>query len=198
VLALGAVGMVAGCTSGSTSSPTTTSTIARTTEASSTTSTTSTTVAGATRCVAAGLTGSVEGTNGVAGTIQMTVALKNTATTSCSTGGYPGLQLVDASGQALPTTTVRGGSLTFEHIAPMTLTVPAGGTVWFNIGYSDVPHAGETSCPTATQIQVIPPNDTTHLTVDGVDAMVCNHGTLVTSPLFGPGSPGSQTTAPPS
>jgi hypothetical protein len=202
VFALAAGAAAAGCSSGSspTGATTTSSTTASSTtraDSSSTTSTSSTTIAGVTRCVASNLSGRVAGSQGGAGTFEVTIALRNTATTSCTTGGYPGLQLLNGSGTAIPTTTVRGGPLSFEKITPATLTVPAGGTVWFNVGYSDVPTGGATTCPVAASIQIIPPNDTTHLTVSGLQANVCNNGTLDTSPLFGPGSPGTQTTAPP-
>ena len=200
LLAVAVGGLAAGCSSpsSSTSAAGSSTTAASTTGAasSSTTSSTSTTAASATRCVASNLSGRISGSQGGAGTFEVTIALHNTATTSCTTGGYPGLQLLDATGAAVPTTTVRGGPLSFERVTPVTVTVPADGTVWFNVGYSDVPTAGETTCPVAASIQIIPPNDTTHLTVSGLQANVCNHGTLDTSPLFGPGSPGTQTTAP--
>jgi hypothetical protein len=203
LLALAAAALSLGaCSSGST--PTNppagrTTTTGRPSSGTTTTTTasTSSTAANSTRCVSSNLTGAIAGTQGGAGTFEVTIALKNTSTTPCTTGGYPGLQLVGASGTSLPTTTVRGGPLSFERITPVSLTVPAGGTVWFNVGYSDVPTGGESSCPVAASLQVIPPNDTTHLTVTGLHAAVCNHGTLDSSPLFGPGSPGTQTTAPP-
>ncbi len=210
LLVLAVLGVAAGCSSNNSSNsrpPGSSTTVASSTSsttgasttapASSTTAPASSTTAGATRCVSSNLTGSISGSQGGAGTFEVTIALRNTATTACSSGGYPGLQLVGDTGAAIPTTTVRGGPLSFEQITPVALSVPAGGTVWFNVGYSDVPTGGEGACPTAASIQVIPPNDTTHLTVTGLHANVCNHGTLDTSPLFGPGSPGTRTTAPP-
>ncbi|HXW33712.1 MAG TPA: DUF4232 domain-containing protein [Acidimicrobiales bacterium] len=161
-------------------------------------STTSSTAAGTVRCVSSGLAASLQGSQGGAGTFELTFALKNTTSSPCVTGGYPGLLLVDSSGKDLQTTTVRGGPLSFENVTPLAITVPAGGTFWFNVGYSDVPTGTESVCPTAASIQIIPPNDTGHLVVSGLNASVCNNGTLDTSPVFGPGSPGTRTTAPPS
>lgn len=168
------------------------------TTSSTSTAGSSTTASGTVRCVSSGLSGSLAGSSAGAGTFELTIALKNTSSSPCATGGYPGLQLVDSSGNDLPTTTNRGGALSFENVAPSSFTIPSGGTAWFNVGYSDVPTGTETTCPTASSVQVIPPNDTGHLVVSGINATVCNDGALDTSPLFGPGSPGTKTTAPPS
>jgi hypothetical protein len=79
---------------------------------------------------------------------------------------------------------------------PTTVTLAAGQSAFFNIGYSDVPVGGETSCPTSTALEVTPPGATDHL---GVTAALtaCGHGTLVVSPVFAATGPDSQTTAPP-
>jgi hypothetical protein len=71
-----------------------------------------------------------------------------------------------------------------------------GATAFFNLAYSDVPSGSETSCEMATQIEVTPPNSSTHDVV-AVPLSVCNHGTLTVSPAFGATSPEVQTTAPP-
>ncbi len=210
--ALAAVSVLAGCSSTSTSTRSTTTTRAAASSSapsttgspgssstsSSSTSSTSTTAAGEARCVTASLAGSVEGSSGAAGTIELTFALRNVSTAACSTGGYPGLQLIDGSGNQLPTNSVQGGGLSFEQVAPSSLSVPVGGSVWFNVGYSDVTTGSETSCPAAAQIQVIPPNDTSHLVVAVSQLTACGGGTLHESALFGPGSPATGTTAPPS
>ena len=109
----------------------------------------------------AALTGSVVGSNGAAGTIETTVALKSTAGTTCILGGYPGLLLLSSTGAALPTTVVRKGTYTFTSMAPATVTLAPGQSTYFNIGYSDVPVGSETNCPTSASLEVTPPNATT-------------------------------------
>jgi len=162
---------------------------------SSTAPSTTSTSSGLAHCLAADLQGSVLGSQGAAGTIELTIGLRNTTSAPCGLEGYPGGQLYSASGAALPTTVVRGGSHGFDNFPPAPVTIAPGATAYFNLEYSDVP-TNNTSCPAATSLWVTPPDDTDHLTV-AVQAEACNNGTLAVSPVFGAGSPATQTTAPP-
>lgn len=177
-----------------TSSTSTTSVPGSTTTAATTTTTTP--HGTPTACAASALAMSVEGTEGAAGTLEVSFALRNISSQSCPMDGFPGAQLLDAAGGQLPTSVVRGGSYPFTDLAPAALTLGAGESAYFNLGYSDVPTGSETSCPTATQLEVTPPNAEDHDTV-AVQLTACDHGTLTVSPVFASGSPGSKTTAPP-
>ena len=73
-------------------------------------------------------------------------------------------------------------------MAPTTVTLAMGESVYFNIGYSDVPVGQETSCPTSASLEVTPPNAYDHLVLP-VTLAPCGGGTLVVSPVFP--SPGS-------
>jgi Protein of unknown function (DUF4232) len=142
------------------------------------------------------LSGSVVGSSGAAGTLEMTVALRSSSPGSCLLAGYPGLQLLSAGGSALPTNVVRKGSYSFTAMAPSTVTLSSGQSVDFNLGFSDVPVGTETSCPTASSMDVTPPNATDHLVVTATLAP-CGGGTVVVSPVFAAGGAFSSTTAPP-
>ncbi len=181
--------------SASTSGPTTSSVASTTTTAGK--GTTTTAVPGPARCATTALTGSVAGSSGAAGTIETTVALKSTGTVPCTLGGYPGLQMLSASGSTLPTQVVRKGSYSFTAMAPTTVTLAPGQSAYFNIGYSDVPVGAETSCPTSSSLEVTPPNAFDHL-VMAAALGPCGGGTLVVSPVFLSTGANSQTTAPPS
>jgi len=181
-------GALAACSSSSSSSTTSTTRSSKTSATKASTSTTrstaststgSSTTTGTATCAPTDLSGSVVGSSGAAGTIEITVALKSTATTTCTLAGYPGLQLVSSTGAALPTN----------------VTLPSGQTAYFNVGYSDVPTATETSCPTASMLEVTPPNDVDHLVISATLAP-CGGGTLVVSPVFLSTGANSQTTAP--
>jgi len=111
------------------------------------------------------------------------VTLRNTSSVTCGLGGYPGLLLIGAGGVALSTTVVRKGSYSFTGQDPVLVTLAAGQSGHINIGYSDVPHGNETTCPTASALQVIPPNATDHLTVM-MNLSPCDGGTIVTSPVL--------------
>ena len=184
-------------TTTSTTGATTTSGASSSTTASTTPSGSTSTTAGTARCATTALSGSVVGSSGAAGTIEATVALKSTATAPCVLGGYPGLQMLNASGGSLPTRVVRKGSYSFTAMAPTTVTLTSGQSVYFNIGYSDVPAGSETSCPTSASLEVTPPNATDHLVMTATLAP-CGAGTLVVSPVFLSTGANSQTTAPPS
>jgi hypothetical protein len=158
------------------------------------TSTTTATTAGTTRCATTTLIASVVGGSGAAGTIETTLGLKSTGSAPCVLGGYPGLQLLSSSGASLPTKVIRGGHYTFTSMAPTTVTLTTGQSVYFNIGYSDVPVDNETSCPTSSSLEVTPPNSYPHLIVKASLAP-CGGGTLVVSPVFASGT-NTQTTAP--
>jgi hypothetical protein len=110
--------------------------------------------------------------------------------------GFPGALLVDGSGASLPTNVVRAGNYSFTNFSSSVVTLAPGAMAFFNLGYSDVTVAGETSCEMATALQIIPPGSSTHLVVSS-GLSVCNHGTVTVSPVFGSSSPEVETTAPP-
>jgi hypothetical protein len=201
VLVLGGV-LAAACSSGSstgttvrTTRPAASSTTTSGRSTSSTTPASSTAPSGPVGCPTTDLSGAVTGTSGAAGTVEVTVGLKSTSAATCVLTGYPGLQLLGPGGSALPTSVQRKGNYSFTAAAPTTVTLADGQSAYFNIGYSDVPAGGETSCPTSTSLEVTPPDATDHLVVVAALAP-CGGGTMVVSPVFGAGSPGSQSTAP--
>jgi hypothetical protein len=80
-------------------------------------------------------------------------------------------------------------------MAPSTVYLTTGQSAEFNIGYSDVPVGGETSCPTSTALEVTPPNAPDHLTIPASLAP-CAHGTMVVSPVFAASQSTTESTAP--
>ena len=158
------------------------------------TSSTTSVPAALAHCQAAGLSGSAEGTAGAAGTIEITVQLRNIGTAGCTIEGYPGLQLVDSNGAELHTSVIRGGSYRFTDLVAAPVTLPAQASAYFNVGYSDVP-SGQSACEDGAALWVTPPDDVDHVVVTQ-QSTVCS-GTLTVSPVFGAGSPDTQTTAPP-
>ena len=136
------------------------------------------------------------GTQGAAGTLELTLALRNSSTVTCTMNGYPALSLYDKNGPALPSTEVQGGSYNFTDFAPSTVTLAAGAIAYANVGYSDVP-TGNTPCSAAAAMWVSPPGGDVNHQVISQAFEVCNGGKLTASPVFGQGSPEVQTTAPP-
>jgi len=184
--------MLAGCGTSSSTAPGTRS--ATTSTQAAPPATTSTTPLAAKSCPAASLTAAVAGSSGAAGTIETTVVFRNASSTTCVLGGYPGGQMLDGQGAQIATTVVRGGSYPFTDLPQSIVTLLPGGVAYFNMGFSDVPAGGETSCPSASQLVVTPPNAYDHQTIT-VQMAPCDNGTIAVSPVFGPGSAATQTTA---
>jgi len=192
---------VSGCSSGHPAAGgagTTTSAAGGPASTSSTTAgaSTTTTRAGGAACAAASLVTTVVGSQGAAGTTELTFGMRNTSTTSCPMTGFPYPQLLDATGAQLTTQVVRAGNYAFTDITPVPVVLAPGATAFFNLAYSDVTTGTEASCPTAAQVEVTPPGAVDHDVVK-VQLVVCNAGTVTVSPVFAAGSAAAQTTAPP-
>jgi Protein of unknown function (DUF4232) len=184
--------MAAACSSTSngsaTGSTTTRATSSTTTAVSTTTTAVSTSTAAQSQtCQVAQLQITPEQGSGAAGTIEMSVNLTNHGTTACTMFGYPGMQLLDASGNNLPTTVIRGGGPQFLAAAanqgPTTVTLAPQQTAAFSFSYEDVPVGTETTCPTSAHSLITPPGDVTSATVPLVIAP-CGAGTIHVSPVY--------------
>ena len=178
---------------------TSTTAVSPTTTTTTTAPPATTTTAANTTCTPSQLHVVASGFEGAAGTLEITFSLTNTSSTLCTMTGYPGLQLLSASGAPEQTTVVRGGPLSFENIAETTVSLTSGQTAYFNVGYSDVT-SGTTACVSASQVAVTPPNGTSSAVVSVSPAIdACSGGKLNVSPVFAStDSAATQTTAPPS
>jgi hypothetical protein len=139
-------------------------------------------IAGASnQCTAAGLALSYLGGQGATGHGELGFALKNTGSSACATGGYPGIQFLAQDGSALPTTPQHTTDDFFGHLPLAALTLQPGQTASFRLGVS---HGGGSSaaCSTADGLQVIAPNDTATLKVQ-IPNGASECGTTTVSPL---------------
>jgi hypothetical protein len=135
-------------------------------------------VAGPEECRAAQLALSYLGGQGATGHGELGFALRNTTHSSCRTGGYPGIQFLDRSGAALPTTPTHTTSDFFGTLPLAPVTAAPGTSFSFRLGVS---HGGgsDAGCTTAYGLQVIAPNDTATLRVDIPDgAYECGAATV--------------------
>lgn len=136
---------------------------------------------GAHACVASGLALSFLGQEGATGHGELGFALRNTASGSCSTVGYPGVEFLGGGDTALPTTPAHSTSDFFGHTTLHALTVGPGQSVSFRLGVTHGESSGA-GCTTASALQVIAPNDTATLTTPIPDgAAECTSVTV--SPL---------------
>jgi hypothetical protein len=174
-------------TTGTTTTGTTTT--GTTTTGTSTTSTTGgssippSASGGSTECVAADLKPSFLGTNGAAGTIAVGFALTNISSSTCTTYGWPGVLLLSSTDQALPTNAVRSSSDLLGSTPASNISLAPGQKASFRMIASDFASGNTASCPDATDLQIIAPNDTATLKVaisGGIPA--CGRATL--SPMM--------------
>ncbi|QXJ24390.1 DUF4232 domain-containing protein [Actinomadura graeca] len=134
--------------------------------------------AGGLRCTTPMLTASLTGYDAGAGQRYLTLVLTSKSSKPCTTGGWSGLALAGPDGP-VPTQVVREGTA-------RTITLPPGGSAYQKLHWTVAPaydEDEETCRPTATTLRVIPPNETTRLTVPWKYGQVCQHGRIRTTPL---------------
>lgn len=134
------------------------------------------------RCHTAQLVGrfQLSANGGAAGNRYGALSLANRGAT-CRIYGYPGMQLYDAAGHALPTNVVRTSGTT-----PTLVTLVSGATAWAEMHWSVVNGTGDNQngqCqPTSSSAQVTPPDETTQLTVP-IKIYACERGTVFIWPM---------------
>ena len=147
------------------------------------TNTGTSTTAQTSACVAADLTPSFLGTNGAAGTIAIGFALKNTSSAPCHTYGWPGVEFLSSTGVGLATNAVRTSSDMLGSTPPSEITLKPGQEASFRMVASDFSQSANTSCPNASELQIIAPDDTATMVVAiSVGIPACGKATV--SPLM--------------
>jgi hypothetical protein len=136
----------------------------------------------ASRCTVANLV-LLQGRSGfAAGNIYTAIFFKNRSDRTCWLYGFPGLLMLDASGQAMQTHAVWGLSFAGVSAKPTTVMLAPGVSAPFFIHYTDVTTGNETTCPVASSLLVTPPDETHQLRLPGGLAP-CGHGTIDVSPV---------------
>jgi hypothetical protein len=135
------------------------------------------------RCTAEMLAGTVEPQNAAAGNRYVTLVVRNKSQQICTLWGYGSLDLLDASKNALPTQAERtlGPVPTLVRLRPGA----AAGKIlhWGVVATGDEPTDGPCQ-PSASSINVIPPDETTPFEVDFEFGPVCDQGRIETSAYF--------------
>ena len=132
-------------------------------------------------CTAGHLSGKVRESSGAAGTIALSIAVRNTSPQACTLRGFPRLKLLDAAGGPLPTHVIHGGLAIFQRPVT-TITLAPGARASLLVAYSDVPTASETTCEHATRLSIILRHSRGHFSLP-FDAHACSHGRLFESPF---------------
>lgn len=112
------------------------------------------------------------------------LVLTNTSSSTCRVYGFPGMQLLSASGGNIPT------SVTRESVPPQLVTVAPGKHAYSQLHWTVVPGTGENGSPcqpNPSQVKTTPPDETAALTTGWPGGSVCQHGQIFVMP-FKPGT----------
>jgi hypothetical protein len=137
--------------------------------------------AATTTCQPGQLSLTVASTGAAAGSSRVTYVFRNISAGACSLYGYPGMQMLDAAGHPLPTTVIRGSSVTVPALPKRLVVLQPKGAASFYAGYSNVP-TGSEQCPSSARVEVTPPNDYSHLTIS--EKIAPCGGRITVSPVF--------------
>ncbi|MGP4021068.1 DUF4232 domain-containing protein [Saccharopolyspora sp. 5N708] len=129
------------------------------------------------RCHTSMLSGSLGQPDAGAGQRYADLVLRNSSNETCTLYGYGGVQLIDQSGQPLPTTMQRT-----PNPGPSLITLDPGETARAVLHWTAVPHEGEPTdgpCqPTPVRAEVIPPDETDPLSITWNSGPVCGFGAI--------------------
>jgi hypothetical protein len=137
---------------------------------------------GAPNCAPAQLSLAAEPTQGAAGHYEETLVFTDVGSTPCGLFGYPGVAFLSAQGRPLPTEPNHHGNVMIANVPPRRVTLRPGGKASFGVSGSNFQAQSGGSCPSAAGLAVIPPNDTTALTVH-TTLPYCGHGQVTVSPV---------------
>ena len=132
-------------------------------------------------CSGSHLTGRVAGSSGAAGTIALSIRLRNVSNQSCTMRGYPRLRIVNGTSR-LPTRVTHGG-LSILNRPVQTVRLDPGEVASILITYEDVPVGSETTCASGTALLVRPPASASVVRVKATTT-ACGRGHLWTSPIL--------------
>jgi hypothetical protein len=141
-----------------------------------------TTFAATPQCHTGRLYVTVSGSNGAAGHIAVTLRFRSIAPTVCSFYGFPGMQLVSATGQNMATHVLWGTGSQLPSVPKKTILVKPGAAAYATFMYADVP-TGSEMCPAVGYYLVTPPNETTSAVVPANGATPCG-GRISFTPIM--------------
>jgi Protein of unknown function (DUF4232) len=129
------------------------------------------------------------------GNVGVIFTFTNTSPRTCSLQGYPGVHMLDANGDPLPTEVTDGVAYTVPSIPEQVVDLKPGASASFDLGYSDSTGYGTAICPEATTLAITPPGAQQPISVTvevdaygGSTIQTLHCGDITVSPVyFGPG-----------
>ncbi len=117
-----------------------------------------------------------------AGQRYATLLISNRNSTPCTLYGYPGAQLIGASGRPIQTKIVRDRSRSVQAHTIVFDQQAKSEWHWTAVPGGDEPQSGACQ-PTAKTILVTPPDETTSLKLEWPFDAVCGHGRIDVTPI---------------
>lgn len=96
-----------------------------------------------------------------AGTVGVDFSFTNTSLQTCALEGYPGMLMLDASGEPMPTNVIWGGGTAVTDVAPVNVVLDRGDSASFTITYANIPtgdQSHDAACPASDRLLVTPPD----------------------------------------
>jgi hypothetical protein len=118
---------------------------------------------------------------GATGHLDQVFSITSLAQHSCYLYGYPGVQLVDASGHDIATHVTWTGGFFFANRHKEYVVLKSGQTAYFALGWTHFPTPGQ-RCPNVKYLLVTPPDATSTIAVVTDLQMVCG-GNISASPV---------------
>jgi Protein of unknown function (DUF4232) len=142
-------------------------------------------------CLATQLSVQIGEASGAAGSVGYTNDFKNVSNTTCTLYGYPGLQMLNASGQPISTDVIRATSVTVPYVPEKLVTLVPGAKADFDMGFAAATGYENADCPTSTRVEFTAPNDFQSLIValairpyGGADVAQLHCGEIHVSPVY--------------
>jgi Protein of unknown function (DUF4232) len=108
-------------------------------------------------CAASQLAFTVGPSTTAMGRVSYPVVVHNASAAACNLYGYPGMQMLMATGGALQTQVVRNATMFGLPPEQMVVLTP-GEEAFFALSFSDGTGYGTLSCPASAQVEITPPN----------------------------------------
>ncbi len=118
---------------------------------------------------------------GATGHLDVVFSVTSVAQASCYLEGYPGIQLINASGKYIATHLTWGGGFFFANRPKQYVVIGTGKTAYFALGWTHFPSPGQ-RCPTTKYLLVTPPDDHNPIVVSAVIQQICG-GNVSASPI---------------
>lgn len=115
-------------------------------------------------CAASQLAFTIGPSNGAMGTVSYPLVVSNASAAACNLYGYPGMQMLTATGSALQTQVVRNDTMFGLPPEQMVVLAP-GAEAFFAVAFSDGTGYAGLSCPTSARVEITPPNAYTPATI---------------------------------